>query len=217
MPTQDQLRARRGLGFIGERLFDPDIWHLSRRSVRTAMLVGIFACWIPLPIQMPIACGLALLLRCNLPLAASLCWVSNPFTLPAMVYLGFKLGAWMLGRPPLDLPEEISVSALLGQLGEIGFPFLLGSISAGLISGLAISMLVDLLWRVLVIRRWRRRLHGLGEDGWRQLFRARLLERAEQARRLFNAVAPSAINPDAGPALDPAQPLDAPDKSLPPG
>ncbi len=217
MPTQEQLRARRGLGFIGERLFDPDVWHLSRRSVRMATLVGIFACWIPLPVQMPIACGLALLLRCNLPLAASLCWVSNPFTLPAMLYLAFKLGAWLLGRPPLDLPDELSFDALLGQLGEIGFPFLLGSVTAGLVSGLAVSMLVDLLWRFLVIRRWRARLHGQGKDGWRHHFRARLLARTEQARHMFDGVSASAINPDAGPVQGPVPPLAAPDKLPPQG
>ena len=215
MPSQDQLRARRGLGFVGERLFDPDVWHLSRRSVRMAVLVGIFACWIPLPIQMPIAAGLALLFRCNLPLAASLCWVSNPFTLPPMLYVAFKLGAWLLGRPPLALPDELSVSALTSQLGAVGLPFLLGSFCAGLVSGLALSMLIDLLWRFLVIRRWRQRAHGHGADGWRHHFRARVLERQAQARHLFDGVSPTAINPDAGPAQGPKPPLAATDRSPP--
>ena len=173
MPTQEQLRRTRGLGFIGERLFDPDIWHLSRRSVRMAMLIGIFACWIPLPIQMPLACGLSILLRSNLPMAAALCWVSNPITLPAMAYAGYKIGALLMGQAPINMPDEMTFDVITAQIGAIGLPFLLGSFVCGLVSGLAAAMAVDLAWRYLVLRRWRQRMHAEGADIWRQAFRAR--------------------------------------------
>ncbi len=213
MPTQEQLRRTRGLGFIGERLFDPDIWHLSRRSVRMAMLIGIFACWIPLPIQMPLACGLSIALRSNLPMAAALCWISNPITLPAMAYAGYKIGALLMGQAPLDLPDELTLAVLSEQIGAIGLPFLLGSVVCGLVTGLAAAMAIDLAWRYLVLRRWRQRLHAHGADIWRQAFRAR---RTGMPSSLDVSI-PDSLIPDAVPVPDPAPPLAARGRSRPPG
>lgn len=218
MPTQEQLRRTRGLGFIGERLFDPDVWHLSRRSVRMAMLVGISACWIPLPVQMPLACGLSLLLRCNLPMAAALCWVSNPLTLPAMVYVGYKTGALLLGQSALEMPDEITLDVLTEQIGAVGVPFLLGSLVCGIVTGLAAAMAIDLTWRYMVLRRWRQRLQAEGMDIWRQAFRAR--RSAQGGGSLGSSLdvdIPDDLSPDAVPGPDPAPRRVARDRSPPPG
>jgi uncharacterized protein (DUF2062 family) len=171
LPTADQLRNIRGLGFIGEKLFDPELWHLSRRSVRMGLLVGMFSAWIPAP-QMPLACLGAVTLRCNLPLAAALCWISNPFTTPVMVFLAYSVGAGLMAQPALVLPSELSVAIVIEQVGAIGAPFLLGSVVCGLVSGLCSGLAIDLIWRVAVARRWRRRLHDLDAGSWRHRVRA---------------------------------------------
>jgi hypothetical protein len=158
LPTADQLRNIRGLGFIGEKLFDPELWHLSRRSVRMGLLVGMFSAWIPAP-QMPLACLGAVTLRCNLPLAAALCWISNPFTTPVMVFLAYSVGAGLMAQPALVLPSELSVAIVIEQVG-------------GLVSGLCSGLAIDLIWRVAVARRWRRRLHDLDAGSWRHRVRA---------------------------------------------
>lgn len=212
MPTQEQLRRGGGLRFIGERVFDPEVWHVSRRSVRMATLVGVTSCWIPLPMQMPLACVLSIGLRCNLPMAAALCWISNPLTLPAMVYLAYKCGMVLLGRPPLELPDDLSAGVLLEQLGAIGLPFLLGSLVCGIVTGLAAAMAMDLIWRFAVLRRWRRRLHGHGEDAWRHGFRDRLLQRTARASTGIDdgLAGAESVTRDAIPRADPLPPHGGP-------
>jgi uncharacterized protein (DUF2062 family) len=72
--------------------------------------IGLFCAFLPLPFQMVIAASLAVLSRCNVPIAVVLVWVSNPITMTPMLFFSYQLGAWLLDR-------RIEVATIRAQLG----------------------------------------------------------------------------------------------------
>ena len=95
-PKPDTLKNHKHLKIFGDLLHDANLWHLNRRSAAGAFAVGLFMCWIPLPSQMIMAAGLAVLFRVNLPISVALVWVSNPVTMPPMFYFAYLIGAFCL-------------------------------------------------------------------------------------------------------------------------
>jgi len=69
LPDHEKIRNHKSLNKIfGTLLHDPNLLHLNRRSVSGAMAVGLFLAFVPLPIQMGLAAGIAILIRVNLPI-----------------------------------------------------------------------------------------------------------------------------------------------------
>lgn len=174
MPDPDQIKSMKGLGFLGRRLADPNIWHLNRHSASWATFWGLFCACLPMPMQMvPGALG-AVLFRINLPLVIVMVWISNPLTMVPMLYVGYLIGSWMLNLPAVR-PSEIgqlleqSTQHMLSWFGlaervanpdRVEFhlmPLLLGNVVLGLITGLVGFLVVRVLWRRHAIRQWERR------------------------------------------------------------
>lgn len=155
MPDPKQLRKQRALRFFGERLHDPALWHLSRRSVALGLALGVFSAFMPIPFQMVLAALLALWFCGNLPLAVITVWITNPITIPPIFYFAYRFGAWMLDSQPLNLQFELSWEWLSYNLGIIWQPLLLGSLTLGTVLGLLTYVLVSQIWRgsVLAARR----------------------------------------------------------------
>ena len=72
LPNMHSVLGNRRLRWIGLGLKDSDLFHLNRRSVSMAFLVGLFTAFLPVPGQLLIAALLAFAVRCNLPLAMAL-------------------------------------------------------------------------------------------------------------------------------------------------
>ncbi|MBA1330154.1 ATP-binding protein, partial [Candidatus Endoriftia persephone str. Guaymas] len=81
-PDHEMIRNHRHLQCFGKLLHDANLWHLNRRSAAGAFAVGLFMAFIPVPFQMILAAGAAILFRVNLPLSVALVWVTNPITIP---------------------------------------------------------------------------------------------------------------------------------------
>ncbi len=152
--AQDFLRDRSVRRLFGELLLQPNLWHLNRASVSSAVSLGLFVAFFPVPGQMLIAAAGAILLVCNLPISVVFVWVSNPITLPPMLYAAYRLGAWLLDEP---IGFELSVEWLLRSLGEIWQPLLLGCFVLGAASAVVGNVVVRLIWRIHVITSWRER------------------------------------------------------------
>lgn len=155
LPKPHAIREHKSLRLVSDRLHDPNLWHLNRHSVSVAAFVGVFVAFIPVPMQMLIAAAAAIWLRCNITLAVVCVWVSNPLTLPALLFLQYELGAWLLGIPAANF--EMSVTWLEHSLLEVWEPLYLGSVLSGLVLAALGLAATRLLWRLAVQLRWRAR------------------------------------------------------------
>lgn len=157
MPSPESVKEHRHLTFLGDKLHDPNLWHLNRRSVATAFAVGLFVAWIPLPGQMIIAAIIALFFRANLPISIALVWVTNPLTMTPMFYFAYRFGVWILNLPVLDVGFEFSLENMFKSISDIGEPFLLGCLIFGIISSAVGYFGLRFFWRWHVVKHWHAR------------------------------------------------------------
>lgn len=164
MPDEAKLKENRHLGWLGKHLHEPNLWHLTRKSVSRAFLVGLFCAFLPIPAQMLVAAVLALFVRSNLPISVGLVWITNPITMPPIFYFAFVVGAWIMDLPSQDMAFEFSVDWLSSGLSHIWQPLLLGSVICGIVAGILGYLLMQAFWVWQVNRSWkRRRRNGNGE------------------------------------------------------
>ncbi|CAH0533763.1 hypothetical protein VST7929_01638 [Vibrio stylophorae] len=157
LPKPDVILKQRALKIFGNLLYNANLWALNRRSAAGAFAVGLAVCFIPLPSQMIIAAGLAILFRVNLPLSVALVWISNPVTMPPMFYGAYKLGAWVLQEPPVPFHFELSWDYLVEMMNSIGPAFLLGCAICSIVFSVLGYFSIHLLWRYSVVRSWNKR------------------------------------------------------------
>lgn len=152
LPDPHKITQSKSLRIFGSLLHEPNLWHMNRKSVSVAFFVGMFIMWVPLPSQMILAAGAAILLRCNVPLSIALVWITNPLTMGPMFYSAYKLGNWMLGMPVNHIEFEASFDWISNQMSIIWKPLLLGCFTLGSISGLAGFISMRLLWRLHIVQ-----------------------------------------------------------------
>lgn len=155
----NSIRQNKALHIFGDRLHDPNLWHLNRRSVAGAFAVGLFSAFVPIPAQMLLAAFLAIILRCNLPISVVLVWITNPITLPPVALFAYKLGIWILDKPPTHFNFQPTFEWIFSLSSRVLQPLLLGSLIMACIASLLGYVSVRLYWRYNVLRLWKSRLH----------------------------------------------------------
>ncbi|MCF6336796.1 MAG: DUF2062 domain-containing protein [Gammaproteobacteria bacterium] len=163
MPNQQKIRDHKHLQFLGVLLHDPNIFHLNRRSVSGAFSVGLFMAFVPIPLQMIFAAIGAIVLRVNLPISVALVWITNPLTIPPIYYFTYKVGTWILQTPVRDIQFELSTHWLMGELGLIWQPLLLGCLVTSTVLALLGNLAIRLFWRLYVSQSWRKRRQDRAE------------------------------------------------------
>jgi len=156
-PDPDTLKKHKHLKLFGSLLHNPNLWHLNRRSISGACAVGIFCAFIPVPFQMVIAAAGAILFHVNLPISVLMVWISNPITMPPLFYACYVLGAWLLQTPAQEFSFELSWQWLSESLSHIWEPFLFGCFIAGVSCSLLGYFSMRILWRYVMISRWKKR------------------------------------------------------------
>lgn len=159
MPNHEAIKSSRSLKIFGRLLHDANLWHLNRRSASGAFAIGLFCAFIPVPFQMVLAAALAIPFRVNLPLSVALVWVSNPITMPALFYLCYLVGTWIIGAPSQPFHFELSWQWLADSITTLGPAFLLGCLVLGTLASIIGYFVIRLLWRQSVVSAWRARAH----------------------------------------------------------
>ena len=156
-PNPKTVQQHPSLQFLGPLLHEPNLWHLNRRSVSRAFLVGVFFAFMPMPFQMVAAAILGVMIHSNLPISIGLVWISNPITIPPIFYFTYKVGTVILDTPIREFEIELSLDWVLTELGAIWQPLLLGSLICATIFS-AISFIgIRLFWRFHVVSNWNKR------------------------------------------------------------
>ena len=161
MPTREQLAESRWIRPFGARVMQSEYWRLTRRSVprgvAVGLWVGIFAL-IP-GVQIVGSALLSLPFRANIPIAAAMTFLTNPFTTP------FLLGASYFVGSALGLGGQEGVPGREASVGQ-WFAWLFSDAALATVSGLFIVataaaaigyFLAILVWRWWTGRKWRRR------------------------------------------------------------
>lgn len=157
LPDMHSILGDHRLRWFGLGLKDSDLFHLNRRSVSMAFLVGMFTAFIPVPGQLLIAAALALLVRCNLTIAMALVFVSNPITVPPLTLLCYRVGTLLLGSAA-DTPKfQFTWDWLTGPGLHLLPPLLTGCLIVGLGSGVLSYLAIRWLWRWHAVARWKQR------------------------------------------------------------
>lgn len=162
-PTREQMAQNRYLKPIAHRFLSPELWRFTRRSVPRGVALGLFAAFIVPLGQIFLAAFLALPARANVPLAALVTFVTNPFTFPFWAIIAKKLGDFMLnidrsmgGLALSDTRDGLVayIAELLGVAAVAYFGFLVLAILSAAVGYLVSSW----VWRYLVGRKRTKRL-----------------------------------------------------------
>jgi uncharacterized protein len=157
LPEHHKFQQHEQLGFLGDILHDPNIFHLNRHSAAGGVAIGLFLAFLPIPGQMLLAALLAIYFRVNLPLAVVFVWLSNPITIPPLFYLSYKTGALMLQEPAKELIFQLSFEWFSEIIVDIWDELLLGSLTLGGLAALTGYFTVRLVWHMAIVRKWEER------------------------------------------------------------
>ena len=155
LPCRESLAAHPWLRPVAHRLLDRQLWRLQHEAVARGVAIGIFWAFAVPVAQFALATLNCVWWRANIPVAAGMTLVTNPFTIGFWLWLAYRLGSLVLDAPP---PVALADGAgLLAWLGSFGAPALLGMGIFALCGALTGYLVVKLAWRVRVgVKRWRR-------------------------------------------------------------
>lgn len=164
MPTREEMESNKYLAPIAHRFGRSELWRFTRRSVPRGVALGLFAGFI-IPVgQIFLAAFLALPLRANVPTAALLTFLTNPFTLPFWLMLANEVGAFVLrvdsattGLATAELESgrwaDFGWFQILEGVGVTAFGFVVLSVVSAALG----HFIAGLVWRIMVGRKWTRR------------------------------------------------------------
>lgn len=159
MPTRDEMERNRYLAPIAHRFGRSELWRFTRRSVPRGVALGLFAGFI-IPLgQIFLAAFLALPFRANVPIAALLTFITNPFTLPFWLFVANQTGRFVLMDVGMNQAVTLDGSwwSGFGWFMQTAGVTAFGFIVLSLVTALAGYFAAKLAWRLLVARRWSRR------------------------------------------------------------
>lgn len=157
LPDRKTTSNYASLGRVRNYLRHPYLWQLNRSSVSRGVAIGLFAAFIPLPLQMLIAALLAIFFRANIPIAMAMTWVSNPFTFVPLNYCIYLVGTWVVGNKV----ENVSIQASNWKIDNVhtlgsSFPTWIAQFSKAYVVGLPITALgVAIAGYLIVLLFWR--------------------------------------------------------------
>lgn len=147
----DRLRGERIHQIVGDRLFDRDIWHISRRSISGGLALGLFIAFTPtIPAQMLLSAICAIWLRVNLPIAIAACWVTNPFTAVWIYFMEYRLGRAVLGNLPgvFAISDLENIGAIRRLFSHATYVWT-GGLIVGAVAALIGYIVMQLAWQLL--------------------------------------------------------------------
>ena len=92
-----KLAAARHSRWTQKLKIDGALLSINRRSVARAVFFGVFFALLPMPFQFAMVIAVSLFLKFNLPIAFALIWLTNPITMPFILYIEYQISAFILG------------------------------------------------------------------------------------------------------------------------
>ena len=165
MPSREQLARSRWMKPFGSRILHSEFWRFTRRSVPRGVAMGLFVgVFFLIPgVQIIGAALFCVPVRGNIPIAAGMTFLTNPFTTPFLILaslpIGNLFGFHADGGAITGMYERSApLSEWLAWLASDAAPALVIGLFIIAAASALIGWLVSIfVWRWWVARKWRRR------------------------------------------------------------
>jgi len=118
---------------------------VNRRMITRGVAIGLFWGFIPMPMQMLAVIATTPFIRFNVPVAISMVWLSNPFTMPPMYYMEYLTGNLILGRESID-DIELTMEWFSEHFQDILVPLYTGTAFYSIVASSIIYLVLNRLW-----------------------------------------------------------------------
>lgn len=154
LPSREFLTNHPRLKFVRRYLGREYLWRFDETSLPRGLFIGVFWGFMPIPFQMIPATLFSIWFRGNLIISIALVWISNPITMPPLLYFCYRFGLMMLRRQTLAL-KSFSVEHLMSIFPHIWLPLLLGCLAGGFICALLSLLISRMVFEILKYRKKR--------------------------------------------------------------
>ena len=131
--------------FLNKYKLPTSYFGINRRSVTRGIAIGLFWAFIPMPMQMLAVIFTTPLIRFNVPIAITMVWLSNPFTMPPMYYVEYLTGNFILGQEGIQ-NIELTLEWFKTNIGDIFVPLYVGTAFYSIVITGVIYLLLNRLW-----------------------------------------------------------------------
>ncbi len=160
LPNRHTLAAHPWLKPLSHRLLEPGLWHVRHESVARGAAIGVFwAFAVPFG-QFLFAAAHCVWWRGNIPVAAGLTLITNPFTLAFWLWLAYMAGSTLLGstgQVPDLVPAVSRAAEIMDWISNFGAPAALGMGMFAVFGAVLAYVSVKFVWRTRVWLKRRRR------------------------------------------------------------
>jgi hypothetical protein len=173
MPSREQMAESRWIrvfGPFGPRILHSEYWRFTRRSVPRGVAMGLFVgVFFLIPgVQIIGAALFCLPVRGNIPIAAGMTFLTNPFTTPFLILASLPIGNLFGfhadgGAIMAMYHNSAPLSDWLAWLASDAAPALvIGLFIIAVVSAVIGYFVAIFTWRWWVARKWRRRAARMG-------------------------------------------------------
>ena len=131
--------------FLDKYKLPKSFFGINRRSVTRGISVGLFWGFIPMPMQMLAVIATTPFFKFNVPIALSMVWLSNPFTMPPMYYMEYLTGNFILGEEGIH-DIEMSVEWFKSNIGDVFIPLYVGTAFYSIVVTGIVYLILNRLW-----------------------------------------------------------------------
>lgn len=158
IPSREAMAKNKYLAPIAHRFLSPELWRFTRRSVPRGVALGLFAAFI-IPVgQIFLAAFLAWPARANVPLAAAVTFVTNPFTIAFWAVVANRVGNFILRI------DETATEIVMAQAEGVWWNYIVDAFQVAGVTVVGFFVLAAVtsavgylaagaIWRVIVSRK----------------------------------------------------------------
>ena len=118
---------------------------INRKTVTKGVFVGLFWAFIPMPMQMLAVVATTPFVRFNVPIAISMVWLTNPFTMPIVYFIEYLTGNFILGREGIQ-DIELTMEWFTTHFSDILVPLYVGTAFYSIVISSLVYFLINWLW-----------------------------------------------------------------------
>lgn len=131
--------------FLNKYKLPTSYFGINRRSVTRGVAIGLFWGFIPMPMQMIAVIFTTPFLKFNVPIAITMVWLSNPFTMPPMYYMEYLTGNFILGLDGIQ-NIELTMDWFKNNIGDIFIPLYVGTAFYSIVVTAIVYFILNRLW-----------------------------------------------------------------------